>query len=155
METSKKLMDEQFYVMQDFASFGRGTKLRCVFYDDYIDFIAPGRDAPRAKLYYRHILEVLYGTRTEVIQQSKALAARYLIGKSLAGNTGAMIGILSGVQNGGKKDKQVIVRYLVIGYNGKDGKEKLIALQTKSRTAGKKAEQLILEKTGKKPHTEL
>ncbi len=147
----KAIMAEQFYVVQPFASFGRGVKIHVIFYEDRIAFQAPGKDAPHAKLYYRHILEVLYGTKSEVVEVSKSMVGRYLIGQTIGGHVGGMAGILSAVQDGGKRSKQVTNRYLVIGYNGKSGKEELIALQTKSHTAGQKAEKLIREKTGKPP----
>ncbi|MCC8141630.1 MAG: hypothetical protein LIO56_03725 [Lachnospiraceae bacterium] len=149
METSNKLMDEQFYVMEQFASFGKGTKVRCIFYDDRIEFRASGKDAPAAKLMYRHIMEVYYGTKTELKQVNKSPLARAMIGSLLYGKTGAMAGIASSMQ--GKKSKQVIVRGLIIGYNGHDMKEHFIALQTKDPHAGQKAEELIRARINNPP----
>ncbi len=148
-DNNVKIMDETFYVLREFANFGEGTKLNCILYDDYIQFKAPGKNGPTAKLYYRHILELLYGSKTQLVQANKSVLARAIIGQALLGNkTGAMIGGMSAMQGGGKKTKQVTVYYLIIGYNGKDNKEKLILLQAKSYRVGKKYEDFIREKTG-------
>ncbi len=149
MESSDKLMNGDFYAIQQFGSFGKGTKLHCIFRKDYIEFRAPGKDGPAAKLEYRHIMEVLYGTKTELAQVDKSVYARAMLGKFLMGNIGAVAGIVDSQRHGGTKQKQVIVRYLIIGYHGKSGKEELILLQTKDRHIGQKAEQLIRSKIGK------
>ncbi len=151
MGSSGKLMDVQFYVMQEFGSFGKGTKLRCIFREDYIEFRAPGKDGPKAKLEYRHIIEVVYGTKSEIEQVEKSVLGRAIVGSLLLGNLGATAGMVSSLQHGGTKPKQVVVRYLVIGYHGKSGKEEFIILQSKDRHTGQKAEQLIRSKIGQPP----
>ncbi len=151
MESSDKLLEGQFYAIQQFGSFGRGTKLRCIFREKYIEFRAPGKDGPAAKLEYRHIMEATSGTKSEIAQVEKSTLGRAVIGSLLMGSLGAKAGMVSSLQHGGTRSKQVVVRYLIIGYHGKSGKEEFIILQTKDRHIGQEAEQLIRSKIGKPP----
>lgn len=78
-----------------------------------------------ATLSLNQITNVFYGTETEVIEKSKSVVGRAIIGSAF-GPMGTVVGAISGV--GDKKSKKKHT-YLIISYISSDGNEDVIKLE--------------------------
>lgn len=70
-----------------------------------------------ARLSINQITNVFYGTETEIIEKSKSVVGRALVG-SLFNPVGTVVGAISGV---GTKKKKVNHTYLIITFTSSDG----------------------------------
>lgn len=103
-------------------------------------------------LYLNQVENVFYGTETEIIEKSKSVIGRAVIG-SLFSPVGAVVGAVSGV---GNKKKKINHTYLVISYISSEGNTGVIKLEDNmqdGRGLYKKLNSMISEKISK--HTVL
>lgn len=96
-----------------------------------------------AQLSLEQITNVFYGTETEIIEKSKSVVGRALVG-SLFSPVGTIVGAISGT---GTKKKKVNHTYLIITYTSKEGHESSIKFEDTfldGRRFSKKLNELIM-----------
>lgn len=115
---------EYFKPSDKFLTFSTGIMVEVALYDNYLSMKAPfSKDKTIYTIDYTQITDVYYGIETEIVKSSKSPISRAVIGGLLFGETGAVVGAISGV---GEKEKKNYIRKFIISYMSSDGQEKFL-----------------------------
>lgn len=139
----KPIIEEFFNPSEKFLTFTPGAVVKIGLYDSYLTMKVPfSKDKTIYKIDYNQITDVYYGIETEIVKSSKSPIGRAVVGGLLFGDTGAVVGAISGI---GEKEKKNYIRKFIISYTSSDGQEKFLNFDDTRAYKGKKLSKKLKE----------
>lgn len=141
---SKKgsIISEYFKLEENIAGFAKGYMYDVALYDDHLEIISLQKR--KLILNYNQITDLYYGGKTELVQEPKSVIGRAALGGLLFGNTGAIVGAVSG---SGSKTKKEYHFYFIISYTSSEGEEKYVQFEDTRNYKGLKLYKKLKELT--------
>lgn len=142
---SKKgsIISENFKLIENVASFSRGYMYEIALYEDHLEVISLQKK--KLLLNYDQITDVFYGMETELISKPKSVIGRAAIGGVLFGNTGVIVGAVSG---SGTKEVKERHFYFIVSYQSSEGTDCYLQFEDTRLYKGLKLSQKLKELTG-------
>lgn len=134
------IISEYFKLLEPIGQFSPGMAIKVTVYSDHLLFSYPLIKTP-ISLALDKITGLYYGTQAEVEESDASPIGRAIVGSLLFGETGAVVGAVSGTQ---KKKKKVYHKYFIISYTS-DGIDDYLAFEDTRRYRGKKVAAAIRE----------
>lgn len=146
---SKKgsIISDNFKLIENVASFSKGYMYEVALYEDHLEVISLQKK--KLLLNYNQITDVFYGMETELISKPKSAIGRAAIGGLLFGNTGAVVGAISG---SGTKEVKERHFYFIVSYQSSEGVDGYLQFEDTRLYKGLKLSQKLKELSG--VHTE-
>ena len=110
-------------------------------YEDHLEVSSPLKNN-KLILNYDQITDVFYGMRTELVQKSKSVIGRAMLGGLAFGNVGAMVGAISG---SGTKNKKTMHFYFIISYCSADNQDAFLQFEDTRLYKGQKLSKKLRE----------
>lgn len=147
---SKKgsIISDNFKLIENAASFSKGYMYGVALYEDHLEVVSLQKK--KLLLNYDQITDVFYGMETELISKSKSAIGRAAIGGLLFGNTGAIVGAISG---SGTKEVKERHFYFIISYRSLEGTDYYLQFEDTRLYKGLKLSQKLKELTGVQSET--
>lgn len=116
-ELSEGNVSESFIAGNDFGSIRKGDVLLGVLKENCIYFYNKSDSEINTSLPYNKITGLRITSDTEIIEKSKSVGGRAVLGGLILGPVGAIVGGMSGI---GNKTKQEVSNYILINYKSGD-----------------------------------
>ena len=112
---SKKgsIISDYFSIETDLGQFKKGNAVDVALFPDHLELQNAIGNKKTATLAYSQIIDIFYGSKTQLQLKEISPIARAFAGGLLFGSTGAFIGALSGL---GKKEKKIRKILFIISY---------------------------------------
>lgn len=96
---SKKgsIISDYFSIETDIGQFRKGNAVDIALYSDHLELQNAVGNKDTATLAYSQIIDIFYGSKTQLQRKEKSPIARAFAGGLLFGSTGAFVGALSGL----------------------------------------------------------
>lgn len=150
--TKGSIISDYFKLQEDIAGFSKGYMYDVSLYDDHLEITSMQKR--KLLLNYDQITDVFYGGKIELIQKSKSVIGRALVGGVIFGGTGAVIGAVSGT---GTKTEKKTHLYFIISYTSSDGNDCYIQFEDtrchKGYKLSKKLKELAHVESDNRPDT--
>lgn len=132
---SKKgsIISDYFKLLEDVAGFSKDWSHEVALYENHLEITSIQKK--KLLLNYDQITDVFYGAEAELKEKSKSVFGRALVGALLFGESGAVLGAISGT---GTKTKKEYHFYFIISYTGSDGQAVFLPFEDTRRFKGRK-----------------
>ncbi len=118
---------EKFNAGNSFGSINNGRPITAVLKEECLYIYDSFHKECNVSLNYKKITDVSYTSSVEIIEKSKSVAGRALVGGAILGPVGAVVGGLSGT---GKKQERKAHNYILVSYkDSSTGETKGILLE--------------------------
>lgn len=115
----KEITEEYFKLLEDVGDLGKGNMTKIKLQDDHLELSNLMQKTPTS-LKYSKITDVQYSSEIEIIEKSKSVIGRAIVGKMLFGNVGAQVGAISGMGKKQKKERHFLFAISYIAVSGDD-----------------------------------
>lgn len=137
--TKGSIISDYFQLKESVGTLTAGNMVNVELYNDHLDIKEIKKSV---SLNYSQITDVFYGLQTEIINVKKSTIGRAMAGGLLFGNTGAVVGAISG---SGTKEKKERHFYFIISYTSATGEDKFIQFEDTRLYKGAKVAQKLKE----------
>lgn len=121
--TKGSLISDYFKLLEDAGGIKKNNMVDVAIYNEYVEITA---DKQVVKLNIEQITDVYYGMETEITQKNKSVIGRAVAEGLIFGETGAVVGAISGM---GTKDKKKHRFIFIISYTSSSGDDAFLSFE--------------------------